>query len=638
MPRSVDWSPLPLTHDPTQSLEFHVRQGIARGVEMWQIILDAIRDHAEQLVREVIQKLLGFVADPGQALEDLFAELGSWAGEIPGIGPLAEALTGMAGAQLSDVASHFNKLWAGLQGIDLSGDPGAVLRAIMTAVLGWVKNLRPEWLPLIDLGSIGRLASNMVAENGFTEQKTIASGLRWVWDGTDGAPDPDTGDPSVGCARFPCDGTDNPLSSQVPIPVRQGEELDVGQMVRRESVTAAAGALRLELVSRYRGAVVSTVTIADMDPSGSADWAPMSGTWIVPAGVDEVVPQPRVTDAATAGIIKVDRVWVKKIQRLDMDFTKNLVKRWEQIAAFAGVTDTDLDGDIDVIDVWNSLWSGRLKGLNWIPNATQATIDWINAGFASANELLDEGLDQTIVGGVISELLGQGTRNASLVAKHEARLRAIESAGNALTDDFERGASSSPGGLWTPYHSSGGGSGGPGTDGKGNLVYKPSGISNRIAVVRHTGAITTDACKLVVLLSSTPPSTWPDDAYSYAGFSAHAGSVTYGRLRIGGASVHLQAMAAGTAYDLVTWNIDCKAAHQLELQRGEAGGVNMHTYRLWLNGVQVGDPWTDPNARLPYGAGYRSMVAGMETSLRVGLIPSQWIPAGFAYLQLQEVI
>lgn len=609
-----------------------------------QQLLEMGREFLEQFLRRVVQAVVGFfIPGGGPAFDQLkayFDNIGSEIvvkiDELSGLnfGSIDAFLASLEDGKGIDLVA-VPKLVRALQGIDLNGDPGAVLRQIV-AVLA---SIPASLLYQVSLGSIADTSPNLLPDGGFDDPITLDTGTGFVHDATFGRSSP------LGSAKLTTSGADRVLRSK-RVPVGPKQKLTVGAWAAyQDLLTSGTGAIRVELCCYSAGVQVSVEPIGAVGAvSGTrAGWdLLLSGSWTVPdaSTVDEVAVQLHVTTAATSGTVWFDDVTLRKTQKLPMGWTEGLVKRWEQIASFAGITDTDLDGDIDVIDVWNTLWSGRLKALNWIPNFSQETVDWINAGFSSAGELLDEGLNQTIVGGIISELLGQGTRTASLVAKQEARLRAIESAGNAVTDDFERGSSSGMGAAYAAYHSSGGGSGGPGTNGKGDAVYKPSGISNRVAVVRHTGAITTDACRLVVLLSSTPPSTWPDDAYSYAGFSAHDSSVTYGRLRIGGSSVRLQAVVAGAVYDLFTWSVDLKAGNTVEVQRGAAGGTDMHTYRLWVNGVERTPeaPFTDPNSRIPYGAGRRSMALGFETSLRIGLIPSQWIPAGFAYMQLQEVI
>lgn len=627
-----------------------------------QQLVEYGKEALEQFLRRVVIAVVGaFIPGGGTAAEQLM----DWADGLPN--QILEWIRDHIGIDLSSWSAFLASLddgagidlpvvpqiVAALSGIDFS-QPGAVLAAI----LGFVRNLKPEWLPLIDLGSIGRFSPNLVVSADFERADTILSGLKWTWDGTDGAPDPDTGDPSVGCAKLLADGTDNALTSQSPIKVTAGQKLEVGMMFKSESVTAASGSLRLELVTRYNGAVVSTEVIAAVDPSGTSDWAAISGVgYTVPSGVDEVIPQPHVMDGVTAGVVKVDRVWAKKTQLLGMDFTENLVKRWESAAALMNITDTDLDGDIDFTDVWNTLWAGKLKPLGWVPTVAQDVIDGIYNGFANLGELLDLDRPRTDALDVIYNLLGIGVANKTSVAAIEAEIRLLKSAGNTLAEGFEGSSGGLPSAQWgsSPFRSWGGGSGSIALDGKGNAVWSRSGGSTRGHFYRYyksgsVAQITTDAFEAGIVLASDPPDTSGDPAaYTYLGFSVPTGStVTHGQLRIGRTKIAIEAVVSGTVTTLVEsmGTVNPRAGDTFIIRRGASGNTNMHTYSVTKNGVPVtwsvgGTSFTDTGSTIPYGSGMRGLGMGMQAGSRT-VIPiilfDQWIPAGVGVVTLAEVL
>ena len=126
--------------------------------------LELVRKFAEQLVREIVQRLLGLALDPEQAIEDLLAELPDWVANLPGLAQLVEAITGSTGG-LPDLESFFSDIVPLDQLIDaITGSPGD-----LPDLVNWVNDL-PILSQLVGAltGSTGGLLDLQAWSNGLT--------------------------------------------------------------------------------------------------------------------------------------------------------------------------------------------------------------------------------------------------------------------------------------------------------------------------------------------------------------------------------------------------------------------------------------------------------------------------------------
>ena len=486
-------------------------------------------------------------------------------------------------------------------------------------------------LPPIHIGRLTNQLPDLISDSGFD---TIPVGEidAWYYDVTHGHN-------KLGCAAIGADGGYHELFNNI-VAVAPGQKYAPSAWASWEGATSTAGSLQLMIMEFLLGEQVGTTLIASATPSGTASFSQMSGSYTVPVGVDAVVVVVAVTSGFTAGIVRVDDISGPSTGLLRMDWTENLVQRWEQIASLFGIIDTDLDGDVDFNDVWNTLWDDYLKPFDWIPNIAQNTVDGIWNGWANLGDSLDSGLLSTIVPNAIAGLLGMNLNNASSIAVAEAAIKVLQSAGNTITDDFARGAASTPGGNYNVLLSAGGGAGALGTDGSGNLVWYPSGSGDRTLIYRYIASqITTDSAILRVVFSSNPPATTPD-VYTYICGWVDSTAQTFLCLRIDDNNVVLQAVIAGVVTNLKSWSINCKSGDTLELQRGQTGNTQLHRYILRLNNTQI-DDWTDPGAVAASGVNKRGTGVGMGTSLRFVIFPpeiTQWKPASIAIISFSEVL
>lgn len=596
MPRAVDLKPLPITNDPTYSLQFDIRKGLADGLDLWKQILQGIEKLIEDFVKELIQRLIGVPVDLDHALDDLLAQVPNIQ-DIPGVSQIVQMITGVAGglAQLGTYFDNFRQFMNGLDFTSGSFNPIDAARAFVTNVIrpflstifAWVL---PEWLPQVSLFSIGDSQPNLLAEGDFRDLITLDGGGFW-WDGTDGRT-------VNGCAAVTCDGVDHVIVSN-PVPVSEEQKLNCGGHVSHAGAYGS-GIIEMSLTTYLGDTIVSTHVLGTLSPSSDdTDWSQsISGTYTVPSGVDAVAMQLRVTSGATAGVVKFDDCWVKKQQLLKIPFIDNL--------------DTVLSTAAALV---------------------QDIIDRIINAFQNFGELIDTVLP---VGGILDAIFGifdTGLTANNRTLAIETRIKALESAANTIMLDFNGPSANSPGTDFAEQ-AFGGGAGNCGPNGKGALVWKPNGAGNRTKLYRYTtSALNTDACVLEWVLASSAQSYVFDDAYTYViarmnGFDSNV------RVRSGFDSVRVQATVSGNAVNIgPSWGGSPRAGDAFTWFIGESGGTNLRHHVLTRNGVTILD-FTETTSVV--GASNRHVGFGMETGNR--LVITQNIPAGLGVMTAAEVL
>lgn len=636
MPASFDFGRLQITHDPTLRLD----QSLAR---LPKFDPGQLLDGWLQLIKDATGIDLAGLKD---FLESLFGPI-DWA-NLASPEQVWGTVVSVFINPLINIVQKLNELLGPIfGGIDFANplDPTAVWQNVVTtfiqplisfvqSILDPVTGLIPSWLlPPTNIGRLTGDLPTLVPDGSFDTVPQGDPAGRWFRDAVVGRSKP-------GALAIVGNGVADDIVPQ-PVGVAAGQKYRPSAFVSWSGGSGSAGSVQLTLIEFQAGVQKNIVVIGSVTPSGSSGFVEVAADYTVPSGVDQVAVVPAVTSGFTAGTAYFDDITGPSTGMLQMGWVQNLVQRFQQVAKLFGIVDTDLDGDVDLTDVWNTLWASILKPLNWIPNISQITIDGIWNGWANLGSGLDSGLGSGIVPDAIAGLLGMNLNNSSAIASAEAAIRALQSAGNTLTDDFARGSASTLGGNYNTLTSTGGGAGSVGTDGKGNAVWVPSGSGNRTMIYRYTPSqITTDSGILRCVLSSTPPVTSPDDAFTYVCGWVHSTAETYVRLRIGPSTVTLQAVVTGTVYTLKTWSVSLKSGDTLELQRGQTGNTQLHRYILRVNNAQV-DDFTDGTARAASGSGVRGMGEGMETSLRVTILPpffTQWQPAGLAIVTLSEVL
>ena len=468
---------------------------------------------------------------------------------------------------------------------------------VIQNIFSSLQNIRPEWLPQVSLFSIGDSQPNCITESDF-RNNVVISGGGYTWDGTDGRS-------SGGCARVDCDGDDHVVYSNF-IPVSPGQKLDAGAYTKYQGVNGTA-TIRVNLVW-YNGydidgnpAQISTENVGSITPSpDSADWSAfIQAEKTVPENVDGVAMQLRVTEDGTTGIVKFDDCWIKKKQLLKIPFIDNLPSELESLL-------------------------NRAKGI----------VDKIVNAFENFGELIDIDLPESKVLDAIFGIFDVGLSARTKAAALESRIKQLESAANTITLDFIGSSTGNPGTGWT-VSSSGGGAGNMGLDGKGNLVWKPSGAGNRTQIGRYdVQQLGTNNGRIEWILCSSPQSYIFDDAYTYINFRMKDAS-NYTRIRSGYGEIRMQAVVGGSAINIgPSWSGNPKAGDEFVLDFGDAADANQRKFTLYRNGNPIIPTFTESGTASLIGTEYRKIGAGMETGNR--LVFSQNIPAGLGVLVASE--
>ncbi|CQD07319.1 hypothetical protein BN970_01380 [Mycolicibacterium conceptionense] len=209
MPRAVDRRDIEADYDPTRSgTEFHFA-GLAKGLQelLAQIIPQAL-ENMKQGVIDFIKEVTGIdlsspeafllsfsqvIVNGNDDVEEFVRQIFIAAGSFLGFNP----------AKLPDI-DVIAAIRDALDGIDLNGDPGAVLQAIVDAAGDFFGAIRSSLLQNVPIGSIANIRPNMLLEGGFDTADTIHPDSDFDWSGTDGH----TTSP-LGCAVVTADGLDH---------------------------------------------------------------------------------------------------------------------------------------------------------------------------------------------------------------------------------------------------------------------------------------------------------------------------------------------------------------------------------------------------------------------------------------------
>lgn len=344
----------------------------------------------------------GFVTAGGSLIEQLaetltgipgtLADIALWVSELPLIGPLVEAITGVVGGGLSAVSNFFDGFVTGAGSLieqivgAFTGLPGT-----LADIVNWVENLPligplveaivgipgtlvdlGEWAvgvltgrsPLFSGNLVGQIGAgiiglipgahvaevspNLVTDGDFPDAASLAGGDDWTWDGTNGHT-------TLGCASVICTGHAFDLSSDL-IPVAQGHVLAASGWTMWSGLAGAAShPIKLQLI-RYQNVGSSSrpswsqvgVTDVAVDTSGltGSGWRQLSGSYTVPINENAVRLNVHIDATATAGTIKWDDLSLIKTQKMSLGLLDGLVGIIEEIWTF--LQDL-LDGIVSVI-------------------------------------------------------------------------------------------------------------------------------------------------------------------------------------------------------------------------------------------------------------------------------------------------
>ncbi|MGV0805820.1 hypothetical protein [Mycolicibacterium setense] len=242
------------------------------------------------LVTAIIRQILNLPGQIWDSVEDALTALSSWVISIPA------DVQAAINAALGDVQDALNGTYAG-------SDP--VLLAVKALAEAWLKVTDP----LNPANIIGRLRSWQMGAPSLSMIITDSPNLFAEFISAASVPNVDgwSFDAANNAAQVVLDGTTKAIYDD-PVDVAPGQELDASISALLSSVTSTPGAAVQLALLTYDGVSetpTGTVVLASIaNPSGTATWATLSGSYTVPvSGVKAVAPTLKVV-GGTSGTVK----------------------------------------------------------------------------------------------------------------------------------------------------------------------------------------------------------------------------------------------------------------------------------------------------------------------------------------------
>ncbi|MDM1958625.1 hypothetical protein PP408_25780, partial [Mycobacteroides abscessus] len=355
MPRSFDRTPAPF-NDPNQGIEFHIGTAFQQGLDMWKAIIDALGEFAENLVKELIQKLLGLDVDPEQALEDLWNLLTGWTDDIPILGDIIQ------------IVKDF------LNGNSFPG--------------------------VLSISRIANIIQDLIYGAGeFLTAESVTDNPYFDWDSVT------PGFISCGSIRATANGTQQVLRTE-PFEVFPGQTLELRAASQWTGASATAGSNPVKVGFTpfdADGNPLADVIRGSLQPSGDHgwQWIPVADKWPVPAGV-KYVSQLLILDAgATAGTFRFSNASAWASNLLDLGLVKDLR---EMVDAIGGVVNSEAaniearlqaitaDGKITASEIVGLIQQAQVSGLAIMQTVINQILDILNGNIVTPINSLVQGV------------------------------------------------------------------------------------------------------------------------------------------------------------------------------------------------------------------------------------------------------
>lgn len=406
--------------------------------------IEALRGNLiESVVAAVVEAISGFLPFGAPAAEllgniftDLFGLLGNPLGmgtgnptpnddvsEIPILGPvvgllenipivgdIVEAITGIIGGDLSDLTSWADSIpglstLLGWLGLDSGGDE--------STILGWAAGLLDGDSPLdsINLFNLGNLfgklpIGNLTSDSAelldnpdFREAISLQGAGVWTWDAAEGRTVP-------GSAKVSGRGAQSVLVSNT-IAVAQGDQIDPTVYAKWTGLTyTGTKPVKLQIVRLLYDPVTQVfATMATDEVAAPASPAATQSAWFllagasdytVPANTSHIALRLVVEATATAGDVWFDDASCRKTGLIEIPWVSGLPTQLDDIVTFAQSTLDHIfgglfgilpDGPVEFMDIFDGLQAippANVLGLQGgtIVDTFAGTIDTLWGGFA----------------------------------------------------------------------------------------------------------------------------------------------------------------------------------------------------------------------------------------------------------------
>lgn len=644
-----------------------------------QVIAGWANLHVQQL-----QKIYETTGIDFSSFEALIESLDDGAGiDLPGLASgLADIKSALEGIEWGTPGALL-RLIGSLLKLPAGGGTPTIAQLLAKAAELFFGPIRGDRISQVSVGAITSDRPNLLAGWDIAD----SAGTDWTFD-------PDGVGNRGSVSAVANGGAQLSLMSPFVVPVSPGQQLHLSWPVRWTDLTGTGALVLLELITgsgdtdagpsvlplrlpfRLGGGVgAGAVTLDNSGVTGTETWTDLSGDWTVPPGVTGVRARLRITPAATGGTVWVDcqpalrvtgeleQTWVRGLVP-DLsglfDHLQALINRLllsmglppsgglltrintlgDEISDWLDRTEDAAAELLDKLglDEWHDWLTATWETVTDTLNAQiQGVIDRIYNAFANLGELLDENNPLSRVVDAILGIFDTARAGGAKALALESRVRALESAGNTITLTFA-------GAAVTPLPSSdydirriGGGAGDIGTDGKGNMVWKPFGAGSRIVLARYKVApLTVDCLHIQAMLATNPQPYLFDDAYTYLTFRGNEDIDTMMRLQIGYDSIQLQAVVDDVITNIGSpAEVDPKAGNAIDIWAGMPDGSEDRWFKVARNGEDIIED-VDSAAVSMVGSDYRYIGVGMETGNY--LILGQNRPAGLSVVTASEVI
>ncbi|QNO12334.1 minor tail protein [Mycobacterium phage Royals2015] len=287
-----------------------------------QQLLEIGEQFIEQFLAWVVRAVAG-VFIPGEAS---FDQLRDWALNIPILGDIIEAITGLVGGGIEELTQFFDNIRNFFRSIDFNNPSFNPLQAaaqLVNIILAPLRNVLPRLLTFLPIGAITAQTPNLLSAPKFAAD-SVDSGSEWVVD-----PDKSHSSDGTGAVRVIANGKLHALrSGEEPsdvLAVGAGQSVDVSIYVSYEDYSGSGDPIRLDVVPFIDGVAQQPVSIVTHTPQAQdSGWVLMSGRYTVPEDVTGMQLRLVVDERAAAGTVWFDDATVKQTGTIRPEWVEGL--------------------------------------------------------------------------------------------------------------------------------------------------------------------------------------------------------------------------------------------------------------------------------------------------------------------------
>ncbi|QYC54804.1 minor tail protein [Mycobacterium phage Zizzle] len=361
-----------------------------------QQLLEIGEQFIEQFLAWVVRAVAG-VFIPGEAS---FDQLRDWALNIPILGDIIEAITGLVGGGIEELTQFFNNIRNFFRSIDFNNPSFNPLQAaaqLVNIILAPLRNVLPRLLTFLPIGAITAQTPNLLSAPKFAAD-SVDSGSEWVVD-----PDKSHASDGTGAVRVIANGKLHALRSGEDatdiLGVGAGQTVDFSVYVSHEGYSGSGDPIRLDVVPFVDGVAQAPASVVTYTPqSQDADWTLMAGQYVVPDGVTGIQLRLVVDAGAAAGTVWFDDAVVKQTGSIRPEWVEGLS---DIVSSIRSSVQLVIDTVVNAIRRGATVVGSTLEDLfDALRNINPANIIGL-LGPADLRETIQE-IVNTVVGGILN--------------------------------------------------------------------------------------------------------------------------------------------------------------------------------------------------------------------------------------------